>query len=202
MTQFLQYMGHNHKTRREIMKRVTFLLAALLLLAVSANATLIDLGNGIASETWGDETVYWYLDPTAFLGLTYGEQKSAIAGLGDFGIPGLRWGMADSDYFDRTLSLNSYEALESLFTAIPGDDRWRIRDNQYQWGSPYAETGWHYAMIYNGDFTHGGVLSDSDTTYGALALGMAPTATPIPAPVLLIGTGLIGLAWLKRKFLR
>ncbi len=171
------------------MRKVVLSLVMLVLLAGTANAALQDLGDGTILDTTNNQ-LWQPIDN--FLGQTYDELINSISLLGN------GWHMA------------SYAEMAALWTYSADE----LFDHFY-YGSNWIFGG-TYNEIYNSEYHYAAriyldsgvpVKHDLHATlawdpgahpwYGAM---VTKTPTPIPGAVWLLGTGLLGLVGLRKKF--
>ncbi|WP_319550379.1 PEP-CTERM sorting domain-containing protein [Desulfogranum marinum] len=195
------------------MKRLIGLGAGLALLGLAgvANASLIDLGNGVIHDDVANQ--YWFQDLSTFKNLDYETQLYEIESLNmfDAGYWDDRWGDWRMANLNDMQNLWSYDASEitSIFTQTVIDDennrRFEGRYNEAYSSRP-NEHFMANLLIYPTGYARKSPLSAypiSDAqgfvTIGAWAVVDATSPAPEPTTIFLFGTGIAGLAALGRR---
>lgn len=177
------------------MKRITLFLFLLLLAPFTAQGSLIDMGETIHDDI---NDRYWIQDSAGFVGLTYSEQISAILSLTT---DGKNWRMANGGEMELLRDTYSWEEIAGAFTPTH-ENEWKGRYDQLQ------APGRHYEWIILNMLTYwtGGSVGvkDWEVFPGAFAISYelpppSPSAAPVPAPIILLATGLVGMAGFRRK---
>ncbi len=190
--------------------------AAILILgmAVNVNATLIIQTSGDDTVVFDDVSLlYWYRDLDAFNYMTYASQLSVIENLSDLSGP----------YFGQTgWHMATRTEIESLWDYAPAVIAMNFIPNMTYNSNGYNEV-WsgRYDVVSSGvggepahqvasiGSTNGEITSSYiEILWGANDSEIMPyfstwvvSASPVPEPttMLLFGTGLIGLAGIRRK---
>jgi hypothetical protein len=189
-------------------KIVIFFLCAATLIFVTVggvNAALVDLGNGNIYDDAGDGK-YWYKNLSAFVGKTYDETIEFINA-----IPGTNAHLATIEEM-TALWLYSASAIGSLFTQS-GEYTSGFGTHYHVWGGRYEETAdedpYHYTAIVqqrqdNFSWDQGPLstyeVSDSEKYWFGAWVASDTPIVPISSTLLLLGSGLIGIIGIRRKF--
>ncbi len=181
-----------------------------------ANASLVDQGSGVLLDDVAGQ--YWVQDLSKFNQKTYGEQITAIgAHTETIGNTVLEdWRMADmSDVASLLTAIGgSYDHLSDLLhpvafleatrTGSSTTTVWFVgRINEL----PQVGTGTHRIWGYTQHMSHPNIYNGSDliadsdkaANYGAWAVMDRGSAVPVPSAILLLASGLLGLAGVSRK---
>jgi len=173
-------------------------LAALLLCASTASATLIDQGDIVYDDTNGK---YWIQDTTQFVGLTFSEQRETISALTTGGMSWRMAGESDINILTDTYLLSD---LTKAFAPATYPDRkyWKGRVDSH------VGVGVHYEfLLYDlsgGIYGSGFVgVHDSEVFPGAFAIAYIPASAQTPTPILpsvwMLGSGLAGIGCFRRR---
>lgn len=155
---------------------------------------------------------YWYWNLPDFVNMTYGEQNTAIAGLGNYGNIAGGWHMAT---LDEMTALWVYDAFTIASSFAPtlhlptGQVRtvWQGRYDRVYPGTPVGhaiaelrEVVMSDLQIYYSKFnlvTLGAPDSTRHTMLGSWVVSSQPVV-PVPGSLLLAATGLLSMLGLKR----
>jgi hypothetical protein len=183
------------------MKRLFSVLMVCFILGLAGagttSAALIDLGDGTILDDQAN--LLWYQNLDYFDYQTYDEQITAIAQLGD------GWRMANES--DITLLL-TYTYAEIAGKFLPTDISNPPVELYYgRYEKAYSDAihywlnfWWNPDNGFSGGSTTGVVYNSiSDNVTGAWVV-KDYNPVPIPGAVWLLGSGLVGLAGLRRKF--
>jgi len=175
-------------------------------MAFNSSALLIP-SSGLEVVYDDDNELYWYLDLSAFINKTYGEQVDAIAALntggGYYGFTD--WHMANHTEIEGLFTTYSFGDITSAF-----DPTWSPDGDWY--------TGrYDLSVPVDAHYTAEILLNPDDTLFLSTLLGSTADTTtepfigawvvsngssvPVPEPstMLILGFGLVGIASVRRK---
>ena len=188
------------------MNKIVIFLSAVVLFFVtvgSANATFVDQGNGTLWDTESER--YWWQDLSDFTSMDYEEQLDAISDIG-YG-----YHLA-SDEEMEALFTNTIQDIHNAFIhsgTSSGAQFYYQYFGFYELEGPDPGThytAWvefcttqpypNYSSMSLGEY----YLEDTyySSNFGAWVASASPI--PIPATLLLFGSGLIGITGIRRKF--
>ena len=206
MSQASQCNGRRTRKEIDMNKIIVFLSTAVLIFGISggASASLVDQGNGTIYDDAGD--VYWYKDLSVFRDKTYQEQLDLIEA-----IPGSNFHLASYAEMDALFSQYSATEIGNAFTRS-GQHPSGYGTQHYDWYGRYESTAdadpyhyvaqvWHETKQDVWDRNPLEFLETADSVrdwFGAWVTSNT-ALVPVPAALWLLGSGLIGLAALRRK---
>lgn len=209
------------------LKRIITLSLLLILVLIggsNAQADLIPVGNGLVFDN--DEARYWYQDLSQFTDMTYAEQISAISSLSLAPVTGHSWGTFRMATLADMQSLwlwdkNTPAEINDSFVytdAYEVNGVWHYQrmgryDEAYDTSQhEFTDPGHYYARTVVSIDSNGNILGynhnrldfaweldNKQFSYiGAWAVADA-APVPVPGAIWLLGTGLIGLAAIRRR---
>jgi hypothetical protein len=202
-------------------KKFLVFLGALIVLIGSpygANAALVSMTNASGDMVVWDDTAdqYWYGDLSDFTLQTYSSQLTNIDNLNDPSDPYFGFGDWHMASYEEMLDLWEYDQYDIYPEFLPSIE-YPIEDEAY-WKGRYDSTGptpdTHYAAYVFGEDSVWWAYDQSTLTelwpsdslasseLGAWVTSAGQPVQPVPEPaaILLLSSGLLGLAALRRRF--
>jgi hypothetical protein len=182
------------------MKKISYLIIMLFFIfgiVGSVSAALVDQGDGTSL----DGNLLWYQDLSDFVSGTYGQQVAAINAKS---LAGGGWTMATLSEMTQ-LRANTDAQIQANF--LPSwDQSAPFREYYYGRYNSVSGTNSHYyfRLQYDGfNYSYGTLpgVGDMDDNSQSIFIGAwATKVVPIPSAVWLLGSGLIGIVGIRKKF--
>ena len=184
------------------MKKVFVLLCAISLcfgLSGIANAALVDQLNGTILDT--TNKLLWWQDLTDFTWMTYDEQITEIGKLG------VEWHMASEDEMSALFDTYDFDAVRAVFEPTYYGPTIEFI-GRYNLEVEYKDD-YHYVCQYFKNTIYGYVNNNmyidtywDDTTPPFAGAWVVANPVPIPPAFWLLGSGLLGIVGVRRRFKR
>lgn len=181
-----------------IVRRAKMALLATVMTASAAGAQIVDVaavnGKGLFQDT---QTGYHWMDLNTFYGQTVSQQFTQF-------LPGFRQATFSEVLALTNVSMPSPSSNWAYYFSVAGGQNTQNREilwGNFDNGSAGASTGWHWA--YQNDAVWSNYSTADQRGYPDLGMWAVNTnavvATPEPASMVLLATGLLGIAGFARR---